>query len=111
MELSEITSVIARELGTIVVGALGAAALAFLEAARRLIVSYMERQAIIGAVQRAAGLALENEKQGMPHHVAIFGAVEYVAEAVPKALEAQGTMPHLGKMVEGAVGVLRASGR
>lgn len=101
-------SPVIQEVISIVVGALAVAALTLIESGRRLLIGWLERQAIIGAVQRAAGLALEQERAGAPDEAALDAALNYVHTAVPQALARQGVDPHLTQMVIGAIGVLRA---
>lgn len=83
--------------------------LAFLEAARRRFALWMAQRTLMGAVERAAGVALEMERQGN-EAAALPTAVNYVNKAVPQALARLGSGTHLDEMVLGQIGVLRAKG-
>ena len=85
-----------------------AAIVGFLEIARRQFAAWAARTAVIGAVERAAGLALEIERAGGTTVAALNDAKTYVEQAVPQALATTGAAPHLDLMVEGAMGVLRS---
>jgi len=94
-----------------IIAAVGAALatviLAGVEVARRYVSTYLARTAVIGAVQRAAGLALEIQRTGSINS-ALIEAVKYVEKAVPDALAKTGAEAHLTAMIQGAIGVLRA---
>ena len=89
--------------------ALATVLLAAVEIGRRTLATYMARNAVIGAVQRAAGLALEMQRTG-DVRPALAAATAYVETAVPDALAKTGASAHLGTMIQGAIGVLRAQG-
>jgi hypothetical protein len=78
---------------------------------RSVVTAFLAKQAgntVIGAVTRAAGLALELQRQGQEASKALAEGVRYVEQAVPSALAKVGAAGHLVQMVEGQIGVLRA---
>ena len=89
-------------------GVIGAGILAGIDVLRRRSAAWLARQAVIGAVERAAGLALEAERTGSTGAMAARMAENYVKMAVPDALERVKAGQHLNLMIQGAVGVLRA---
>ena len=100
---------ITNELLAAVGAALGAAILAVAKIVLGRLDAWMARTAVVGAVERAAGLALEMQRTGSARP-ALDAAVAYVETAVPDALKRTGAAPHLTQMVQGAIGVLRAQG-
>lgn len=100
---------ITNELLGIVGAGVATVGLGILEALRRHLVARLARDTVLGAVERAAGLAMEAQRTGAEPGRALMLAEDYVKQAVPDALARVQAGPHLGKMIQGAVGVLRAS--
>lgn len=100
---SEVVSILAMSIAASIFYMLGLA--------RQFVTGYLAQRAgnvVVGAVTRAAGLAMELQRQGLATGAALDAGVRYVEQAVPAALAKTGATGHLPQMIEGQIGVLRA---